>query len=213
MTDERLVHRLEAFSDVVIGFVLAEMAITLSIPRTMPSPGDLVQNMVAFASTFFLVVIIWYLHNRLFAAYFVPNFAMIALNFTMLGGLIVMGYLFAVAMRFSDQSGWLQLLALWFAGFALVYFLIGVMYSLGTYLRSRELDARTFAAGVVRAISCVLGAAVLLVIALYVSHAQHMREIHGIFYLAFALSIVTFLLRRFGTPWLAARRAAADSRA
>jgi len=208
MNEERLVHRLEAFSDVVIGFVLAELAITLSVPKTMPAPADLLPSLFVFASTFALVVIVWYLHNRLFALYFVPNFVMVALNFIMLGGVIVMAYVLQVATRFSGEPGDIHLFGMWSECFAGVYFLIGVMYGIGTYLRDRALQPKDFAAGVFRCITCALGAAALLLVGLSASKIHHAYELHEVFIALAVFVVLSGALRRFGVPWLAARHAA-----
>ena len=208
MTDERLVHRLEAFSDVVIGFVLAEMAITLSVPKTLPTSSDLGLNLLAFAMTFGLVSVLWYMHNRLFAYYFVANAPMIGMNFVMLGGLIIMGYLFGIALHFADQPGWTRLMALWFYCFALVYALLGAMYGLGSYLRRAELDARTFAAGVMRCGSAIVVGIIFVWLGVTFARAPDPSALHLISpWTGIAIAAVVLTLRLVGTRWLASRRA------
>jgi uncharacterized membrane protein len=91
--EERTVHRLEAFSDIVIGFSLAELTLNLSLPRdalvlftTQWLP------LAAFAMTFAIVAGMWWSHHRLFTHYFVPTTLNIVLNFLSLGGVMFLVY-------------------------------------------------------------------------------------------------------------------------
>lgn len=86
-SDQRLIHRLEAFSDVVIGFSLAQLALSLTIPKN--GAAGLLENpapLVAFVITFALVCGMWWAHHRLFVHYFVPIPPMVILNFVTLAG-------------------------------------------------------------------------------------------------------------------------------
>lgn len=207
MKDERLVHRLEAFSDIVMGFVLAEMAITLAIPKTVPTMNAVFANLLAFAVTFGLVAIVWTLHTRLFATYFVPNPLMIVLNFAMLAGLVIMGYIFSLAMHFNGQAGFTTLFGSWFCCFAAVYMLLAAMYGIGTYLRRAELTPHEFSSGVERVTSATLGSAALVFVGIAFPHLHHVGETTKLYpYVATAaaLAIAARLIMRYR---LASRRA------
>jgi uncharacterized membrane protein len=82
--DERLIHRLEAFSDIVIGFSMALLAINLQ--PNLPTVGLLAPALVAFLVSFGFVALLWWLHNRLFAYYFTATPLAIGLNFAALAG-------------------------------------------------------------------------------------------------------------------------------
>lgn len=209
MKDERLVHRLEAFSDIVIGFVLAEMAIMLAVPKDAPTFSDLRLSLAAFAGTFGLVAVLWYMHNRLFAYYFVANFPMIFLNFVMLGCLVVMGYLFGLALHFADRPGWTALFGLWFFSFAAVYALMGAMYGLGAYLRRAELSPELFAAGVMRCGSAVVVGVIFIFLGYEFARATNPNDLHLLSpWTGVAIAVLVLSFRVIGTRWLASRRAA-----
>ena len=82
---ERLTRRIESFSDLVIGFSLALLALTLTIP---PHIIELATNpwwLVAYIWTFAVIAGIWYNHQRLFTHFFWPETLTIVLNFALLG--------------------------------------------------------------------------------------------------------------------------------
>jgi len=86
-TQQRLIHRLEAFSDIIIGFSLAQLALSLAIPKN--GAAGLLENpapLIAFVLTFTIVCGMWWAHHRLFTHYFVPIPVMVVLNFVTLAG-------------------------------------------------------------------------------------------------------------------------------
>ena len=86
-TQQRLIHRLEAFSDIIIGFSLAQLALSLAIPKN--GAEGLLQHsepLIAFIITFALVCGMWWAHHKLFVHYFVPIPVMVVLNFITLAG-------------------------------------------------------------------------------------------------------------------------------
>lgn len=195
MKNERLVHRLEAFSDIVMGFVLAEMAVTLVIPKTVPSMGDLLANLAAFPLPFGLVAILWTLHTRLFATYFVLNALMMVLNFAMLASLVMMSYVFSLAMHFAGMPGAAPIMGMWFYCFAATYVLLASMYGIGTYLRRAELTPREFSSGVERVVGAVVGSGALVLVGTLFPHFNHVRQAnHALLYVA-GLAIAAFALR------------------
>ncbi len=92
-SEEHVVHRLEAFSDIVIGFSLAQMTLNLVLPADVL---DLftkhVSSLLAFGLTFAIVSGMWWSHHRLFTHYFVPTTPNIVLNFLSLGGVMFLVY-------------------------------------------------------------------------------------------------------------------------
>lgn len=86
-TEQRLIRRLESFSDIVIGFSLAQLALSLTIPKNgalglLENPAPL----IAFVITFTIVCGMWWAHHKLFVHYFVPIPVMVILNFVTLAG-------------------------------------------------------------------------------------------------------------------------------
>jgi uncharacterized membrane protein len=89
---ERYVHRIEAFSDVVIGFSLAQLGATLVVP---PHAAEIAQDpgwLFGFAWTFALVCLMWWSHNRLFRTVFVPTPFALILNFALLATIVLLVY-------------------------------------------------------------------------------------------------------------------------
>lgn len=211
MKDEHLVHRLEAFSDIVMGFVLAEMAITLAIPRTVPTLNAVFANLLAFAVTFGLVAIVWTMHTRLFATYFVPNPLMIVLNFVMLAGLVIMGYIFSLAMHFNGQAGFTTLFGSWFCCFAAVYMLLAAMYGIGTYLRRAKLTPHEFSSGVERVVGATFGSAALVYVGITFPHLHHVNEVKGVYPYVAALALIAFLARALIRRRMTANRVRDDT--
>jgi hypothetical protein len=96
--DERFVHRIEAFSDIVIGFSLAQLGATLVIP---PHAQALVDNpgwMVGFLWTFALVCLMWWNHHRMFRTFKMTP-ASVILNFVLLATIVLVVYFAQVFAR------------------------------------------------------------------------------------------------------------------
>jgi len=77
---DHFVRRLESFTDIVIGFSLAEVGISLVVPA---HPLDIFTHptsIVALFLTFGVLFRIWWSLTAVFARYFVPNRLMIGLN-------------------------------------------------------------------------------------------------------------------------------------
>lgn len=104
-SEQAVIHRLEAFSDIVIGFSLAQLALTLVMPKD--SPKDLfthvqgLKELFGFAVTFALVCAVWWSHHRLFRHLFVPVPVNIVANFAALGGVIFLAFSLQVLVHFS----------------------------------------------------------------------------------------------------------------
>lgn len=142
-TQERLIHRLEAFSDVVIGFSLAQLALSMGIPKH--GAADFFRSsygttpLIAFVITFSLVCGIWWAHHRLFTHYFVPNAGMMLLNFVTLAcvGLAVYGVQLMVRPHSTAAD-----FTFYESVMAAVYGLIGVQYFYGWCVRRADLEPK-----------------------------------------------------------------------
>jgi small-conductance mechanosensitive channel len=161
---EQTVRRLEAFSDIVIGFSLAQLGLSLVLPQ---HAIDFVQRplgLIAFIVTFIVVARFWWTHFRLFRAFFEPNRVMIVCNFVALAALIVQVFTLQLYLYFVPKNEGLVAARIYFAYFALAYGALGCMFALGLwYRRSRLADAERRAgfrdaAGILcTVIGCTLG--------------------------------------------------------
>lgn len=169
--DERLIHRLEAFSDIVIGFSMALLAINLQ--PNVAGVDKLLPAFVAFLVSFGFVALLWWLHNRLFAYYFTATPVTIVLNFAALAGVAL--FIFAttaVAHKFMEPDVRVTTIApflsLWMGLYGAALLLLGTLYAVGLRARWAELTYPVRRWGVARALNSGVGGAALLVIAFFV---------------------------------------------
>ncbi|MBD5655737.1 MAG: DUF1211 domain-containing protein, partial [Candidatus Eremiobacteraeota bacterium] len=135
----RATHRLEAFSDIVIGFSLAEIGLSLVVP---PHAIDFVARpteIFAFVVTFIVVVRFWWVHDLIFEHYFVPNRAMTACNFIALASLILQVFCLQFYLHFVPLNEGAVASRIYFAFFAVSYGVQGLMLALGLVYRRHEL--------------------------------------------------------------------------
>jgi len=129
--DEYLTHRLQAFSDIVIGFSLAQLALSLVIP---PHASDLWSHrawLVAYLWTFIVIGAIWTGHTRLFRYVFVPTRVNVALNFTLLASLGLSVYFVQLYMRLTQHISDVIILGRsYFTVLAVMMLCFGTMYSI-----------------------------------------------------------------------------------
>jgi uncharacterized membrane protein len=139
-SEKEVVHRLEAFSDIVIGFSLAQLALTLTIPK---HAIDLfvhvngARSLLGFAITFALVCVVWWSHHRLFRHAFVPAPLNILANFAALGGVIFLSY----SMQVLVHSGLLDrtAYAMYTGSYAWILLLFAFLWWNGIRLRGTQL--------------------------------------------------------------------------
>ena len=121
--DERFVHRLEAFSDIVIGFSLAQLGATLVIP---PHPQTLLANpgwLFGFLWTFALVCSMWWNHNRVFRVPFHPTAPVLIANFVLLASIVLLVYFAEVFARSATPPD-AMLAARWYFGMLAVTYVM-----------------------------------------------------------------------------------------
>lgn len=165
--DERLIHRLEAFSDIVIGFSMAFLAVNLGgkdLPLAQAWP-----HLVAFVGCFGVVALLWWLHNRLFAYYFVANAATIVINFAALAGVALFIYTSTdIAEKFVNAAHLhvrdvTQVLSLWMGLYGVVLVLLAMLFGIGLRARWGELAYPVKRWGVARALNAGIGGTALIV--------------------------------------------------
>ncbi|HET6275620.1 MAG TPA: TMEM175 family protein [Candidatus Cybelea sp.] len=205
---QHTIHRLEAFSDVVMGFCLAQLGLNLVLPGGSTDPNAVWGSVAFFIGAFAFIALLWWLHHRTFSTYFVLNTPMIFMNFAMLCALILTLYLFESVMHVSAAGGNGATYFNWFVfAFALVYGLLGVMLAVGLRLRYRELAPADIRWGIGQLTSVVIAVLFFVFVGAYASLGLHHLSIG---YVAFAIALTTFILRRVILPrWL--RRAVPDT--
>jgi uncharacterized membrane protein len=137
---ELVVRRLEGFSDIVIGFSLGQLGLSLVIP---PHAVDFVVRplgLVAFFITFAIIVRFWWTHFRLFRSYFEPNRVMMTLNFVALAGLIAQVFALQLYLHFVPLGEGMFAARIYFAFFAASYGVLAAMFLFGMLYRWRALS-------------------------------------------------------------------------
>lgn len=128
MNEERTVHRLEAFSDIVIGFGLAQLGAVLIIdPKTMTLG---VPGVLAYFGAFAIICSLWYFHHRLFENFFVPKTWPIVLNFLWLA-IVVLLVFCAAHFNSVDAFTNANLDLLYFGLYAVAYAILAAQTILG----------------------------------------------------------------------------------
>jgi uncharacterized membrane protein len=114
-------RRLEAFSDIVFGFALAQSAVALEVPKNLAELGAHRAELVYFVLTFVLIAQFWMIHYRIFHYVFAARTPDVVLNFLLLGTVALLPYALRIWIRFPETvfGGVAYALALG-GGFALV---------------------------------------------------------------------------------------------
>ena len=73
-------NRIEAVSDVVFGFALTLLVVSIQAPRTYPDLINVMRGFPAFAFTFAVLMAVWVRHYYFFRYYGLDDFATIVLN-------------------------------------------------------------------------------------------------------------------------------------
>jgi len=100
--DEYFVRRLEDFGDVVIGFSLALLALSLAVPNHAAMLLQNVEWLVAYVWTFSIVCAMWGAHYWTFRHVFVPTRLSVVLNYAKLGLIVLLIYTLQVLLRAFD---------------------------------------------------------------------------------------------------------------
>lgn len=163
--DERFVHRLEGFSDIVIAFALGQMSLNLVLPHRV---GDLYGNpvwLLAFLLTFIITANIWHAHHQIFERFFEPTPLQIVLNFAVLAATLLLAYMLQVYVHFtvSASNDALAVVGGYLAAFAVTWLLLGTLAAVGLRQRWSELDAGERRYGIERSVrNIAIGAATLI---------------------------------------------------
>jgi uncharacterized membrane protein len=105
----REVSRIEAFSDVVFGFALTLIVVSLEVPKTYEELMHVLKGVPAFAICFATLMWIWYEHHKFFKRYAMHDGVTITLNAALLFVVLFYTYplkfIFAMATRAIPSSG------------------------------------------------------------------------------------------------------------
>lgn len=143
--------RLDAFSDIVFGFALTLIVVSLEVPRTYDQLHNLLLGFIPFGICFLFLIWIWWAHFRFFRRYGLDDPLTIILNsallFTVLFYVYPLKFLCVLFIgQFTGQVGDSvfsnprqvgELMFVYGAGFAAIYFLYTAMYWNAWHHRTR----------------------------------------------------------------------------
>jgi uncharacterized membrane protein len=188
-SEERTIHRLEAFSDIIIGFSLAQMTMNLVLPADVL---DLFTknyvSLLAFGLTFAIVSGMWWSHHRVFTHYFVPTPFNIVLNFMSLGGVMFLVYSLQVFLHATVHQ---RVAYVMYSG--AVAWVIGILAFLtyrGMTLRGERMNEQLLVLGRRRVRRAAIIALMFAVIAALNATLPGDKDTQGYVVLAFMLLLV-----------------------
>jgi uncharacterized membrane protein len=132
--------RIDAFSDVVFGFALTLLVVSLEVPHTFKELNDSLRGFIPFAICFFLLILIWYSHYKFFRRYGLHDLGTITINALLL--FVVLFYVYPLKFLFTVLTvGWVNqdasafgsridmrnLMLLYGIGFSAVYWLFAAL--------------------------------------------------------------------------------------
>ncbi len=97
------VSRVEAFSDVVFGFALTLIVVSLEVPKTFAALMEVMSGFLGFAICFALLTWIWHCHHTFFRRYAMTDEITIALNTVLL--FLVLFYTYPLKFVFELVTG------------------------------------------------------------------------------------------------------------
>jgi uncharacterized membrane protein len=149
------ITRLEAFCDVVFGFAITLLVVSLEVPKSYEELMSAVRGFVPFAVCFAQIILIWITHYRFSRRYGLQDPWTVFLNIVLL--FLVLFYVyplkFVFTMLFDELTGLRSvealdahqasvLMRLYAVGFASVFALFALMYRHAYHWRERlKLDA------------------------------------------------------------------------
>jgi uncharacterized membrane protein len=130
----REVSRTEAFSDVVFGFALTLIVVSLEVPKTFAELVNIMRGVPAFAICFAILVWIWFEHHRFFRRYNMQDGLIIAINAALL--FVVLFYTYPLKFIFQLNTGLISrksidpptLFLIYGGGFAGIFALLFLLY-------------------------------------------------------------------------------------
>lgn len=131
--------RLDAFSDVVFGFALTLLVVSLEVPKTFDELMVAIRGFLPFAICFTFLLFIWYAHYTFFRRYNLHDPLTIFLNSLLL--FVTLFYVYPVKFLFSLLTGQIhadvaiirvsnvpKLMVIYGLGFAAVYLVFALLH-------------------------------------------------------------------------------------
>jgi uncharacterized membrane protein len=130
----REVSRVEAFSDVVFGFALTLIVVSLEVPQTFHELMQIMRGFTGFAICFAILTWVWHCHHTFFRRYALTDEYTIFLNTVLL--FLVLFYTYPLKFIFSIVTGQVSgsygdartLFLIYGLGFAGIFALFFLMY-------------------------------------------------------------------------------------
>jgi len=150
--------RIEGFSDVVFGFALTLIVVSLEVPRTYAELHAVFANFLPFAICFVVFLTVWWVHYKFFRRFGLEDALTIVLNcallFTVLFYVYPMKFIFTViayeltgqsnSQAFSNAYQIRELMIVYAAGYAAIHLLMAALYANGwrqrVHLRLNDLE-------------------------------------------------------------------------
>ena len=144
------ITRLEAFCDVVFGFALTLLVVSLEVPRNYAELMAAIRGFVPFAACFAQLILIWRAHYRFSRRYGLEDPHTVFLNIILL--FLVLFYVYPLKFVFTTifeevmgspaapDLGWHEasvLMRIYAAGFISVFLLFALMYARAYKLRNQ----------------------------------------------------------------------------
>ena len=135
------VSRIEAFSDVVFGFALTLLVVSLEVPKTFAELHHMLRGFIPFAISFFILIRVWFEHYRFFRRFGLHDHWTIRINSVLL--FVILFYVYPLKFLFTmvvgltfhtgERNGFTggnqtrEIMVLYGAGFAAVYGLLALL--------------------------------------------------------------------------------------
>lgn len=130
--------RVDGFSDVVFGFALTLLVVSLEVPRTYNEFHQVILGFFPFAVCFIFLIMVWWQHFRFFRRYGLHDYGTILINcvllFTLLFYVYPLKFLFSLATGsvdghvFTEAHQLPDLMTIYGIGFAAIYFCLAALY-------------------------------------------------------------------------------------
>lgn len=141
------VSRVEAFSDVVFGFAISLLVVSLEAPKTYDEMLHVLHGFVPFAICFFLFISIWFEHHRFYKRYAMHDMPTTILNtvllFVVLFYVYPLKYMSLLMARATNEQLPLSaahvLFTVYGIGFTAVFWLFAAMFG-RAYSKREELE-------------------------------------------------------------------------
>jgi len=128
--------RVDGFSDVVFGFALTLLVVSLEVPKTYAELHESLRGFLPFGISFALLMTVWFSHYKFFRRFGTHDTGTIAINATLL--FVVLFYVYPLKFLFKESvfssadsapdSNLRELMMLFGVGFTAIYLLLGMLY-------------------------------------------------------------------------------------